>query len=144
MPVASQYTSVRFTEHLALEGIRPSIGSVGDAYDTQRLDGKRDRLVQDRIHPHHHLQRQALPHHQRRRVRHRRLGRLVEQPATPRHLWDGDPDRSRTAVLRDPQPRVATHMRAAEDLGRFTISSGSPTTSTTTNSDPTTSVSYTH
>jgi len=29
----SQYTSVRFTEHLALEGIRPSIGSVGDAFD---------------------------------------------------------------------------------------------------------------
>ncbi|GAA4834841.1 hypothetical protein GCM10023221_09600 [Luteimicrobium xylanilyticum] len=28
----SQYTSVRLTEHLALEGIRPSIGSVGDAY----------------------------------------------------------------------------------------------------------------
>lgn len=29
----SQYTSLRFTEHLALEGIAPSIGSVGDAYD---------------------------------------------------------------------------------------------------------------
>ena len=29
----SQYTSVRFTEHLELEGISPSIGSVGDAYD---------------------------------------------------------------------------------------------------------------
>jgi hypothetical protein len=24
---------VRFTEHLSIEGIRPSIGSVGDAYD---------------------------------------------------------------------------------------------------------------
>ena len=29
----SQYTALRFTEHLALEGIAPSIGSVGDAYD---------------------------------------------------------------------------------------------------------------
>ena len=29
----SQYTSIRFTEHLALEGIAPSIGTVGDAYD---------------------------------------------------------------------------------------------------------------
>lgn len=29
----SQYTSVRFTEHLELEGIRPSIGTVGDALD---------------------------------------------------------------------------------------------------------------
>jgi putative transposase len=29
----SQYTSVRFGETLSLSGIRPSIGSVGDAYD---------------------------------------------------------------------------------------------------------------
>jgi transposase InsO family protein len=29
----SQYTALRFTEHHALEGIAPSIGSVGDAYD---------------------------------------------------------------------------------------------------------------
>ena len=29
----SQYTSVRFTETLALEGLSASIGSVGDAYD---------------------------------------------------------------------------------------------------------------
>jgi transposase InsO family protein len=29
----SQYTALRFTEHLALEGIAPSIGTVGDAYD---------------------------------------------------------------------------------------------------------------
>ena len=29
----AQYTALRFTEHLALEGMAPSIGSVGDAYD---------------------------------------------------------------------------------------------------------------
>jgi putative transposase len=29
----SQYTSIKFTDHLTLEGIDPSIGSVGDAYD---------------------------------------------------------------------------------------------------------------
>jgi putative transposase len=29
----SPYTALRYTEHLALEGIAPSIGSVGDAYD---------------------------------------------------------------------------------------------------------------
>ena len=34
----SQYTSIRFTEHLALEGIRPSIGSVGDAYDNALME----------------------------------------------------------------------------------------------------------
>ncbi|TCP39381.1 integrase-like protein [Tamaricihabitans halophyticus] len=30
----SQYTSIHFTEHLDLEGLQPSIGSVGDAYET--------------------------------------------------------------------------------------------------------------
>jgi transposase InsO family protein len=34
----SQFTSLRFTEHLALEGIRPSIGSVGDAYDNALME----------------------------------------------------------------------------------------------------------
>ena len=34
----SQYTSVRFTEHLELEGISPSIGSVGDAYDNALME----------------------------------------------------------------------------------------------------------
>lgn len=34
----SQYTAVKFTEHLALEGIRPSIGSVGDAYDNALME----------------------------------------------------------------------------------------------------------
>ncbi len=35
----SQYTAVKFTEHLDLEGIRPSIGSVGDAYDCEQNEG---------------------------------------------------------------------------------------------------------
>ena len=34
----SQYTSIRLTEHLALEGIRPSIGSIGDAYDNALME----------------------------------------------------------------------------------------------------------
>ena len=34
----SQYTALRFTEHLALEGISPSIGSVGDAYDNGLME----------------------------------------------------------------------------------------------------------
>ena len=42
----SQYTSIRFTEHLALEGVRPSIGSVGDAYDCEE-NGVVVRLVSD-------------------------------------------------------------------------------------------------
>jgi putative transposase len=34
----SQYTSIRFTEHLDLEGIRPSIGSVGDTFDNALME----------------------------------------------------------------------------------------------------------
>ncbi|MEV6259074.1 IS3 family transposase [Nocardia sp. NPDC051929] len=34
----SQYTSIRFTEHLRIEGISPSIGSVGDAYDNALME----------------------------------------------------------------------------------------------------------
>ena len=34
----SQYTSIRFTEHLELEGIAPSIGSVGDAFDNALME----------------------------------------------------------------------------------------------------------
>jgi len=34
----SQYTSIHFTEHLELEGIHPSIGSVGDAYDNALME----------------------------------------------------------------------------------------------------------
>jgi transposase InsO family protein len=34
----SQCTALRFAEHLALEGIAPSIGSVGDAYDNALME----------------------------------------------------------------------------------------------------------
>jgi len=33
-----QYTAIRLTEHLALEGIAPSIGTVGDAYDNALME----------------------------------------------------------------------------------------------------------
>ena len=34
----SQYTSIRYGEHLHLEGIAPSVGSVGDAYDNALME----------------------------------------------------------------------------------------------------------
>ncbi len=34
----SQYTSIRLTDHLMIEGILPSIGSVGDAYDNALME----------------------------------------------------------------------------------------------------------
>jgi len=33
-----QYTAIRYTEHLQLEGGKPSIGSVGDAYDNALME----------------------------------------------------------------------------------------------------------
>jgi transposase InsO family protein len=35
---SGQYTSIRFTEPLDLEGIAPSIGTVGDAYDNGLME----------------------------------------------------------------------------------------------------------
>ncbi|MGO3088906.1 MAG: hypothetical protein ACTII7_04400 [Galactobacter sp.] len=42
-----QYTSIRYTEHLDLEGIAPSIGTVGDAYDCQSVSAasREDEVV---------------------------------------------------------------------------------------------------
>jgi transposase InsO family protein len=34
----SQYTSLRFTEHCQIEGIRPSFGTVGDAFDNALME----------------------------------------------------------------------------------------------------------
>jgi hypothetical protein len=38
---STQYTAIRFAEHLALEGIAPSIGTVGDAYDCETVSRRR-------------------------------------------------------------------------------------------------------
>lgn len=56
----SQYTSIRFTEHLDIEGIRPSIGSVG-GHLRQRPDRDYQRAPRDRVHPHHGLPPPPLP-----------------------------------------------------------------------------------
>ena len=34
----SPYTSIRFTEHLLMEGIAPSIGTVGDGFDDALME----------------------------------------------------------------------------------------------------------
>src|SRR5699024_5181504 len=77
---------------------------------------------QDRVHPHHRLPRRTVPDARGRRVRDRRLGRLVQQPAPPWHARDAHPDRVRDAPLRGPHPRARTHKVAAENLGRFRAS----------------------
>ena len=75
----SQYTSIRLTDHLALEEILPSIGSIGDAYDNALMESINGLYKAECIRTivfHEGL----LPHHHRRRIRDRWLGRLVQQP----------------------------------------------------------------
>ena len=60
---------------------------------------------------------------QSRRVRHRRLGRLVQQQAPALHPWDEDPRGVRASPLRGPQPRAAPRIGTAQSLGRFTACS---------------------
>ena len=117
----SQYTSIRFTEHLELEGIRPSIGTVGDAYDNALME-TRHRAVQDRVHPHH-------------RLPDRPVTRPSPTSSTPPPAGSTGtttagctvasayltPIEYEASPLRDPQPRAATRMRAAENLGRFKL-----------------------
>jgi transposase InsO family protein len=63
----SQYTAIRFTEHLDLEGIRPSIGSVGDAFDNALMECVIGLFKTECIRT--RLPRRALPQRPRRRVR---------------------------------------------------------------------------
>ena len=81
---SSQYTSITFTEHLDLdlEGIRPSIGTMADAYDDALLATaiglfKTECLRTTCVPP------RPLAKPRRRRVGHGRLGRLLKQPPPP-------------------------------------------------------------
>ena len=74
----SQYTSVHFGETLALEGIRPSIGTVGDAYDNALAETTiglyKTECTPGRVTVPDRPVRPA----QRHRGRHQRLGPLVQ------------------------------------------------------------------
>ena len=115
----SQYTSVRFTEHLALEEIRPSIGTVGDADDNalmETINGLykteciRTTVFHDgpykTIADVEYATAGWVDWYNERRL-HSTLGMLT-------------PSEYEQAPLRCPQPRAAARMRAAENLGRFT------------------------
>ena len=49
------------------------------------------------------------------------MGRLVQQPTPAWLSWDDDPSGVRASPLRGPQPRAATRIGAAENLGRLTF-----------------------
>lgn len=88
---------MRFTEHLQIEGIRPSIGTVGDAYDNSLMESIIGLFKTECI-------RTAVfhegPYRQLADVEFATAGcRLVEQPPPPRDEGKLDPGRVRTRLL---------------------------------------------
>ena len=75
----SQYLAIRYTERLAEAGIAPSVGSTGRQL-RQRAGRDRDRALQDRGDP----PPRALARPRGGRVRHPRVGPLVQPPSAPR------------------------------------------------------------
>jgi transposase InsO family protein len=68
-----QYVSIKYTERLAEAGLEPSVSSVGDSYDNalaETING----LLQGRSHP----PARAMAEHGGRRIRHARMGGLVQ------------------------------------------------------------------
>jgi putative transposase len=80
----SQYVSVRYVEHLALQGPDP-VGGHRRGRVRQRSDGGDRGPVQGRVHRHDRVPPRVLEDAHRRRVRHRRAGRVVQQPSRPLH-----------------------------------------------------------
>ena len=72
----AQYLSIRYTERLAEAGIEPSVGRVGDSYDNALAEFIIGLYKTEVI-------RQRGPWRHRGRVRHPRMGRLVQPPPTP-------------------------------------------------------------
>jgi len=70
-----QYVSIKYTERLVEAGLVPSVGSVGDSYDNA-LAETHQRALQGRGDP----SPRAVAIAGGRRVRHARMGRLVQQP----------------------------------------------------------------
>ena len=72
----TQYLSMRYTERLADAGIALSVGSRGDAYDNALAENNH-RSVQDGG----DSTTRPVASHRRGRIRHARVGRLVQHPA---------------------------------------------------------------
>ena len=71
-----QYLFIRYTERLADAGIDPSVGSVGNSYDTA-LAQTHQRSVQGRS----HSPARTLENHGRCRMGDPQIGKLVQQPS---------------------------------------------------------------
>ena len=89
-----QYLSVRYTERLSESGIEPSVGSRGDSYDCALAESVIG-LYKDRG----HSKGRPVEGSRRCRIRHSRLGVLVQRAAAPGTDWRHTTDRIRTDVL---------------------------------------------
>jgi putative transposase len=116
----SQYTSLRLTEHLALEEIRPSIGSVGDAYDNALMESINGLYKAECI-------RTTVfhdgPYKTIADVEYATAGWVdwYKQPAPALDPGKRPARRVRASPLRCPQPRAAPRIGTAENLGRFMV-----------------------
>ena len=113
----SQYLSIRYTERLAEAGAVASVGSRGDSYDNALAESDQ-RALQDRADP----TKGTVEDPRRRRVRHPRMGRLVQQPTPARTDRRHPAGRIRNALLdRDRQNGYSRTQRTESPLnpGRF-------------------------
>ncbi len=117
---SSQYTSLRFTEHLALQEIRPSIGSVGGAYDNALMEtinglyrAECIRTPSSTTAPTRASPTSSTPPPARS------TGTTSEPP--PQLAGQHPTRRIRASPLRCPQPRAAARMTTAGNPRRFTL-----------------------
>ena len=115
-----QYTSIRFTEHLALEGIRPSVGSVGDAFDNALMETiiglfKAECIRTTVFH--------NGPYKTLADIEYATAGWVDWYNNRRLHgsIGNGPASGVRAGPLRCAQARDAAHMRAAQKRGRFTF-----------------------
>jgi hypothetical protein len=114
----AQYVSVAFTERLALEGIHPSIGTVG--HSTTRRWSRSSGCSRPSA--------SAPPCSTLARTRRSPMsntpspaGSTGQPPAAALQHRDGPARRVRARPLRCPHPRGRPHMRAADMPGRFSV-----------------------
>ena len=91
----SQYLSIRYTERLGEAGIAPSVGSVGDSYDNALAETVIGLFKTEVI-----RRRGPWRSHRGRRVRHPRMGGLVQPPPPPRAHRQHPARRGRGPLLR--------------------------------------------
>ena len=90
----SQYLALRYTERLAEAGVEPSVGSVGDSYDNALAETINGLYKTEVIHP-----PRPVAVARGRRVRHPRMGRLVQHPPPARTDRKHSARRGRSALL---------------------------------------------